>query len=108
LELSAANELLQQEIAERRRAETEGGRANNAKSDFLSRMSHELRTPMNAILGFGQLLQMRAVQPRDRESIAQILRAGRHLLQLINEVLDISRVQSGRLALSLESVHRGA
>jgi PAS domain S-box-containing protein len=104
LALSAANEQLEQEIAERRRAEVEADRANRAKSDFLSRMSHELRTPLNAILGFGQLLEMRASQPRERESVEQILKGGRHLLGLINEILDISRIESGRLPLSTEPV----
>ena len=78
--------------------------ANQAKSDFLSRMSHELRTPLNAVLGFGQLLGRRAEDPRDRESVEQILKGGRHLLSLINEVLDLARIESGRLALSPEPV----
>jgi PAS domain S-box-containing protein len=90
LELTAAND--------------EADRANQAKSDFLSRMSHELRTPLNAILGFGQLLEMRAEDARDRESVEQILKGGRHLLSLINEVLDISRIEAGRLSLSPEPV----
>jgi signal transduction histidine kinase/ActR/RegA family two-component response regulator len=78
--------------------------ANQAKSDFLSRMSHELRTPLNAVLGFGQLLGRRAEDPRDRESVEQILKGGRHLLSLINEVLDLARIESGRLSLSPEPV----
>ena len=104
LALSAANGQLEQEITERRRAEAEADRANQAKSDFLSRMSHELRTPLNAILGFGQLLEMRVAPGRERESVDQILKGGRHLLSLINEVLDISRIESGRLPLSPEPV----
>jgi signal transduction histidine kinase/CHASE3 domain sensor protein/ActR/RegA family two-component response regulator len=79
--------------------------ASRAKSEFLSRMSHELRTPMNAILGFAQLLEMEDPTPAQRESIEQILKAGRHLLQLINEVLDISRIEAGRLPLSLEPLY---
>jgi CheY-like chemotaxis protein len=70
-------------------------------------MSHELRTPLNAILGFGQLLQMRGDELGDRESVEQILKGGRHLLDLINEVLDISRIESGRLPLSPEPVQVG-
>jgi signal transduction histidine kinase/CheY-like chemotaxis protein len=104
LELSSANEQLQREIRERRRAEEEADRANRAKSDFLSRMSHELRTPLNAVLGFGQLLEQRVEQPPDKESVEQILKGGRHLLNLINEVLDIARIESGRLPLSPEPV----
>jgi PAS domain S-box-containing protein len=107
LALSAANDQLAQEIGERRRAEAEADSANRAKSDFLSRMSHELRTPLNAVLGFGQLLETRVERPRDRESVEQILKGGRHLLNLINEVLDISRIESGPLSLSLEPVRLG-
>ena len=107
LALGAANEQLQQEIAERRRAEEKADHANRAKSDFLSRMSHELRTPLNGILGFAQLLEMESLPADQEESVAQILKAGRHLLGLINEVLDISRIETGRLQLSLEPVPVG-
>jgi signal transduction histidine kinase/ActR/RegA family two-component response regulator len=89
-------------VAEAERVAAE--RANRAKSEFLSRMSHELRTPLNAVLGFGQLLSMRDLDDADRESVDQILKGGRHLLGLINEVLDIARIESGKLALSLEPV----
>jgi len=79
-------------------------RANRAKSEFLSRMSHELRTPLNAILGFGQLLQIAEMNPDDLESVDEILKAGHHLLGLVNEILDLSRIESGRLELKLEAV----
>src|SRR5665213_158869 len=85
-------------------ARAEAVRANAANTEFLSRMSHELRTPMNAILGFAQLLGMDALNEEQHESVRQIIRGGRHLLDLINEVLDISRIDSGELALSTESV----
>ena len=85
-------------------ARAEAVRANGAKTEFLSRMSHELRTPMNAILGFAQLLGMDELKEDQHESVRQIIRGGRHLLELINEVLDISRIDSGELALSTESV----
>jgi signal transduction histidine kinase len=75
-------------------------------TDFAS-LSHELRTPLTAILGFGRLLEMRVDDPQNRESVEQILQAGRHLLTLINEVLDISRIDSGQLPLALEPVHVG-
>jgi PAS domain S-box-containing protein len=90
------------EEAERARDQAE--EANQAKSEFLSRMSHELRTPLNAILGFGQLMEMEDLDPDSKESVGQIIRAGRHLLDLINEVLDISRIEAGSLSLSLEPV----
>ncbi len=85
-------------------AREEAERANRAKSEFLSRMSHELRTPLNAILGFGQLLEMSVQTPRQRENVFHILKGGKHLLGLINEVLDIARIESGRVELTLESV----
>ena len=90
-----------------RRAKEEAELANAAKSEFLSRMSHELRTPLHAILGFGELLARGDAAPRQREQLAHIARAGRHLLELINEVLDLSRIEGGELHLSLESVHVG-
>jgi PAS domain S-box-containing protein len=89
--------------AEAARAEAE--RANQAKNEFLSRMSHELRTPLNAILGFGQLLEIDELNPGQREAVELILKAGRHLLELINEVLDSSRIESGTMSISLEPVH---
>ncbi len=88
-------------------ARAEAERANLAKSEFLSRMSHELRTPLHSILGFGQLLEMDLPRPEQAESIQQILRAGRHLLGLINEVLDIARIEAGRVSISPEPVPVG-
>ncbi len=79
-------------------------RASQAKSEFLSRMSHELRTPLNAIIGFAQLLEMDELPPEQASSVDQIQVAGRHLLSLINEVLDISRIEAGRVSLSTEPV----
>jgi PAS domain S-box-containing protein len=87
-----------------RAAQEAADAANRSKSEFLSRMSHELRTPLNAVLGFGQLLELESLTVDQQESVDQILKGGRHLLDLINEVLDISRIEAGELALSPEAV----
>jgi PAS domain S-box-containing protein len=76
--------------------------ASQAKSEFLSRMSHNLRTPLNSVLGFAQLLQMGDLNDQQRESVEYILIAGRHLLDMINEVLDLSRIEAGGLVLAIE------
>jgi PAS domain S-box-containing protein len=79
-------------------------KANFAKSDFLSSMSHELRTPLSAILGFAQLLESGAPTISQKRSIDQILKAGWYLLELINEILDLALIESGKLSLSLEPI----
>ena len=103
-----------QDITERKRmedalraAKKAAEAANRAKSEMLSRTSHELRTPLNAILGFAQVLEMDVKDEQDRESVEQILRAGRHLLNLIDEVLDIACAESDPMALPSEPVHVG-
>jgi len=86
-------------------ARNEALEANLAKTAFLSRMSHELRTPLNSILGFGQLLEMGVLdEVEQRDALRTMRRAGQHLLHMIEEILDISRIEAGRLSLSMESV----
>jgi len=117
-ELATTNRLLQREIVDRRlaisalkeavgqieAARAEADRANLAKSEFLSSMSHELRTPLNAILGFGQILEEPDSEAYMRECVGHIMKGGRHLLDLINEVLDIARVETGHLQVSTEPI----
>jgi len=107
------NRQLRAEITERKRVESKlneaiavAEKASLAKSDFLSSMSHELRTPLNAILGFAQLLESGSPPPTpsEKRSIEQILKAGWYLLDLINEILDLALIESGKLPLSLEPI----
>ncbi len=89
-------------------AKEEAEKASAAKSEFMSRMSHELRTPMNAILGFGQLLEIDTIEPltpSQGNHLSEILKGGNHLLELINELLDLSRIESNKLNLSIENVY---
>jgi PAS domain S-box-containing protein len=88
-----------------REAKDDAEGANRAKSEYLSRMSHELRTPLNSILGLGQLLQMERLPPSAADCVDRIVSAGRHLLALINDALDISRIEEGRQSLSIEPLH---
>ena len=117
-EIMRLNQELEQRVQERtRQLETSNHElalatqaaesANQAKSEFLSSMSHELRTPLNAIIGFGQLLTSDAMSPTPEQKktfTEHILRAGRHLLELINEILNLAQIESGHLSLSLEPV----
>jgi len=91
-------------VHELRAAKDNTDRANRAKGEFLSRASHELRTPMNAVLGFTQLLEMDDLTDAQRSNVDRILKAGKHLLKLINEVLHISRIEAGVRAIELEPV----
>ena len=97
-------QTLQENNVELERAKAAAEKANLAKSDFLSSMSHELRSPLNAILGFAQLISSESPPPTASQtaSIDQILHAGWYLLELINEILDLAQIESGKLALSLE------
>lgn len=95
----------QVDLEEKLKRATEAAEAaNRAKNEFLSRMSHELRTPLNAILGFAQLLELDKLSQEQQDSLDQIRHGGEHLLQLINEVLDIARIETGNMAISKEKI----
>jgi len=100
------DQALQENNIELSKAKLEAEKANLAKSDFLSSMSHELRTPLGAILGFAQLIDsgIPPPNPAQKRSVDQILQAGWYLLKLINEILDLALIESGKLSLSMEPV----
>jgi signal transduction histidine kinase len=94
--------------SELRRATEEAERAGAAKAEFLAKMSHELRTPLNAVIGYSQILLEDAEDEEDAESIADLTKihdAGQHLLKLVNEVLDLSKIEAGKMELDLEETH---
>ncbi len=99
-------QMLQERNIELESARSVAEKASLAKSDFLSSMSHELRTPLNAVLGFAQVMESGSPPPTpaQKRSLDQILKAGWYLLELINEILDLARIESGRLTLSREPV----
>ena len=108
-ELLRQNQTLESRIAERTReseqARDSAEKASRAKTEFLSRMSHELRTPLNAILGFSQLLDMEkaSLNAEQAESVKEIIDAGQHLLSMVNEVLELARIESGRYDIDIQS-----
>lgn len=104
VERARLNQVLHIKTVELENAQKVAAKANHAKSEFLSTMSHELRSPLNAILGFAQLLELGAPAPTSTQaaSVSQIVKAGWHLLELIDEILDLTLIESGRLSLSLE------
>lgn len=108
-ELDEQHRSLEIKVAERTvelaRSKEEAERANKAKSQFLSNMSHDLRTPLNAIIGFADLLcydEMLGVDQKN--TIGEIQKAGDHLLSLINDILDLSRVESGHISINLKKI----
>jgi signal transduction histidine kinase/ActR/RegA family two-component response regulator len=103
--LDATRKTLETQHAQITSSRAETNRATTAKNEFLSRMSHELRTPLNAILGFAQLLELDELDSRQRDNVAHIVSGGRHLLDLINEVLEISRIETGSMNPVIEPVN---
>jgi len=89
------------------KAKEDADKANRAKSEFLSSMSHELRTPLNAILGFGQMLDFNPKEPlsdSQKRCVDQIVKGGDHLLVLINDILDLAKIEAGKVELSIEDI----
>jgi PAS domain S-box-containing protein len=117
-QLMEANALLKNEVGERERAQREmheakeaADTANRAKSAFLANMSHELRTPLNAVIGFSELLEQEifgGLNDKQRTYVGNVLVSGRHLLQLVNDILDISKVEAGRMDLVYERTPIGS
>lgn len=109
-ELAKANWNLEQEIEERKKvqlalqkAKEEADLASRAKSEFLANMSHELRTPLNVILGYAQIFETaQNLTPRQKEGVKSIKNSGKHLLTFINDILDLSKIEAGKMELSPE------
>ncbi|SDF68686.1 Signal transduction histidine kinase [Limimonas halophila] len=99
---------LENSLEERTRARDEAERANAAKSDFLASMSHELRTPLNAVIGYAEIMEQELMgplgQPQYRDYVRDIRASGEHLLELVNDVLDLSKIEVGRYELNERDV----
>ena len=98
---------MKQREAELAAARDAADEANRTKSSFLANMSHELRTPLNAIIGYSEILQEDAADKNDNEPIDDLQKiesAGRHLLSLINDILDLSKIEAGKMDVFIEEV----
>ena len=97
--LTLLNQALNNEILVRKQKEQELQKANQAKSEFLANMSHEIRTPINSVIGFSEVLSNMVSEPQQKNYLQSIVTAGKHLLALITDLLDLSRIESGKIAI---------
>jgi PAS domain S-box-containing protein len=108
-ELADANQKLQAEIVIRKRAQEEAANARQAQANFLASMSHEIRSPLNAILGYSQLLQQQPPNPAlEKEALSAIHQSGQHLLALVTDVMELSKIEAGRVELVLGDFNLGS
>jgi len=107
-ELFNSRNMLEQRVEERTKelvaAKIEAESSDRAKSEFLSRVSHELRTPLNAVLGFAQIINLDLQKSKHGDQIEEIIKAGNHLLELINDVLDLASIESGEVNINTAKV----